>query len=219
MLALLALLAATTPPPAAAPAHLPLPALIDKMQKNYDQTKDFRAHFSQKYTNAAFNRTKVSSGEVTVKKGGRMRWDYDKPDPQMFISDGKLLWLYEPNDTQAFKQNLKTSQLPEALSFLLGKGKLADAFEISAANDIKYGGPNDYRLSLKPKQAQGTYKSIYFIVDPTTFYVTESVLVNAQGDVNDITFSDLKVNTKIADGLFIWHVPPDVRVIDTGKIN
>jgi outer membrane lipoprotein carrier protein len=202
-----------------APARLPLPALIEKMQKNYDLAKDFRAHFSQKYTNVAFNRTKVSSGDVTVKKGGRMLWNYDKPDPQMFISDGKVLWLYEPNDKQAFKQDLKQSQLPEALSFLLGKGKLADAFEITAANDIKYGAPTDYRLSLKPKQAQGTYKSIYFIVDPGTFYVTESVLINAQGDVNDITFSDLKVNTKVSDALFKWKAPSDVRVIDTGKIN
>src|SRR4051794_33548884 len=170
----LAVSLAATPAPAAPPltspaaGRLPLPLVIEKMQKNYDQAKDFKAHFSQKFTNVAFNRTKVSSGEVTVKKGGRMRWDYDKPDPQMFVSDGKLLWLYEPNDKQAFKQDLKQSQLPEALSFLLGKGKLADAFEITAANDIKYGSPTDYRLSLKPKQPQGTYKSIYFVVDPKT---------------------------------------------------
>jgi outer membrane lipoprotein carrier protein len=208
------------PPPPATPAaaRLPLPAVIEKMQKNYDQAKDFRAHFSQKYTNVAFNRTKVSSGEVAFKKGGRMRWDYDKPDPQMFVSDGKTLWLYEPNDKQAFRQSLKESQLPAALSFLLGKGKLSDEFEISLAGEIAYGNKVDYRLSLKPKQPQATYKSIYFIVDAKSFYVTESVLVNAQGDINDITFSDVKVNTKIPDTLFKWSVPAGVRTIDAGKM-
>jgi outer membrane lipoprotein carrier protein len=206
------------PAPAAAPGRLPLPAVIEKMQKNYDQAKDFRAHFSQKYTNVAFNRTKVSSGEVAFKKGGRMRWDYDKPDPQMFVSDGRVLWLHEPADKQAFKQDLKQSQLPGALSFLLGKGKLTDEFDISLAGEIAYGNKSDYRLSLKPKRPQATYKSIYFIVDAKTFYVTESVLVNAQGDINDITFSDLKVNTKIPDSLFVWKPPADVRVIDTGKL-
>jgi outer membrane lipoprotein carrier protein len=221
----LAVSLAATPAPAAPPVtssaagRLPLPLVIEKMQKNYDQAKDFRAHFSQKYTNVAFNRTKVSSGEVVFKKGGRMRWDYDKPDPQMFISDGKVLWLYEPADKQAFKQDLKGSQLPAALSFLLGKGKLADEFEISAAGEIPYGSKGDYRLSLKPKQAQATYKSIYFIVDPKTFYVGESVLVNAQGDINDITFSDLKVNTNVPDTLFKWKTPEGTRVIDTGKMH
>src|SRR6185369_14099546 len=100
-----------------------------------------------------------------------------------------------------------------ALSFLLGKGKLVDAFDIALAGDIKYGGAADYKLTLKPKQAQNTYKSIYFIVDPATFYVTESVLVNDQGDVNDITFSDLKVNTKVPDDLFKFKAPADTRVI------
>jgi outer membrane lipoprotein carrier protein len=214
--------AAPAPAPAApaAPAanRLPLPTVIDKMQKNYDQAKDFRAHFSQKYTNVAFNRTKVSSGEIAFKKGGRMRWDYDKPDPQMYVSDGKTLWLYEPNDKQAFRQSLKESQLPGSLAFLMGKGKLTDEFDISLAGEIAYGNKVDYRLSLKPKQPQGTYKAIYFIVDAKTFYVTESVLVNAQGDINDITFSDVKVNTKLPDTLFKWTKPADVRLIEAGKL-
>jgi outer membrane lipoprotein carrier protein len=223
MLAALALAVslAAAPAPAAplAPGRLPLPAVVEKMQKNYDLAKDFRAHFSQKYTNVAFNRTKVSSGDVVFKKGGRMRWDYDKPDPQMFVSDGRVLWLYEPADKQAFKQDLKQSQLPAALSFLLGKGKLTDEFEITAAGEIPYGAKTDYRLSLKPKQPQATYKSIYFIVDPRTFYVGESVLVNAQGDINDISFSDLKVNTSVPDSVFKWKAPEGTRVIDTGKMH
>jgi outer membrane lipoprotein carrier protein len=216
--ALLSFALAATPAPSA-PAPLPLPAVIERMQKNYDQAKNYRAHFSQKYTNVAFNRTKVSSGEVTFMKGGRMRWDYDKPDPQMFVSDGKVLWLYEPADKQAFKQDLRQSQLPGALSFLLGKGKLSEEFDIAPAGEIAYGNKTDYRLSLKPKQPQATYKSIYFIVDARTFYVTESVLVNAQGDINDITFSDIKVNTNVPPALFVWHPPADVRVIDTGKMS
>ena len=215
---LLLALAPTPAAPAPAAGRLPLPAVIDKMQKNYDQAKDFRAHFSQKYTNVAFNRTKVSSGEVTFKKGGKMRWDYDKPDPQMFVSDGKTLWLYEPEDKQAFRQSLKESQLPGALAFLLGKGKLTDEFEIALAGEIAYGNKVDYRLSLKPKQPQATYKSIYFIVDARSFYVTESVLVNAQGDINDITFSDVKVNTKLPDTHFKWSAPAGVRTIDAGKM-
>jgi outer membrane lipoprotein carrier protein len=215
MLTLLALLAVT---PVSPPARLPLTTVVEKMQKNYDQAKDYRARFSQKYTNLAFNRTKVSTGEVSFKKPGKMRWDYDQPEKKMFLSTGKVLWLYEPEDKQAFRQDLKQSQLPAALSFLLGKGKLSDEFEISLAGDIPYGRPTDYRLSLKPKQPQATYKSIYFLVDGSSFLVNESVLINAAGDVNDITFSDVKVNSKLSDGDFTWTKPADVKVIDTAKL-
>ncbi len=212
---LLVLLAAA--PPTAGPA-LSLPAMVDRMQKNYDQAKDFRARFSQRYTTTAFNRTKVSTGELSFKKPGLMRWDYDKPEAKMFLSTGQVLWLYEPEDKQAFKQDLKKSQLPAALAFLMGKGKLTDEFEISAATGITYGNPGEIKLSLKPKQAQASYKSIYFIVDPKTFFVAESVLVDAQGNVNDIRFSDLKVNTKIDAKVFRWTPPSGVRVIDTANV-
>jgi outer membrane lipoprotein carrier protein len=220
-LSLLAALAPAAPPapakaPAPAPGHPPVGAVVEKMQKNYDAAKDFKARFSQKVTNVAFNRVKVSTGEVAFKKPGRMRWDYDKPESQMFLATGQEFWMYEPNAKQAFRQNLKQSQLPAALAFLLGKGKLSDEFDITFAGDAP--ASPDYRLALKPKQPQSTYKAITFVVDPKTFLVTESVLVNAQGDINDITFTDIKVNTKIADAFFKWTRPPDVKVIDTGKL-
>jgi outer membrane lipoprotein carrier protein len=203
---------------AAPPGRLPISTVVERMQHNYDEAKDFRARFSQKFTNVAFGRTKVSAGQITFKKPGRMRWDYDAPEAKMFLSTGQLLWMYDPEDKQAIKQDLKQSQLPAALSFLLGKGRIADEFEIAPAGEVPYGKPNDYRLALRPKQPQATYKAITFVVDPKSFLVVESVLVNAQGDVNDITFTDLKVNTKVPDSVFKWVPPAGTRVVDAAGL-
>jgi outer membrane lipoprotein-sorting protein len=43
------------------------------------------------------------------------------------------------------------------------------------------------------------------------------VLINAEGDLNAITFSDVKINTKVKDDLFKWSPPAGVRVIEGGK--
>jgi outer membrane lipoprotein carrier protein len=197
---------------------LALNVVIERMQKRYDQAKDFRAHFSQNYSRAAMGRSTLSTGEITFKKPGRMRWDYEKPEPRMFLSNGQVLWMYEPTEKQAFKQDLKTSQLPAALSFLMGKGKIVDEFELSFAKDTKYGREGDYRLALSPKQPQSTYKSILFVVDPTEFLVRESVLVDSQGNINHFIFDKLEVNTKVADSIFKWSPPAGVRVVDTGQM-
>jgi len=203
----------------AAPAtRLSVGAVVDKMQKRYDQASDFRARFTQKYTTVAFNRTKTSTGEVLFRKPGLMRWNYDKPEAKMFLFNGQVAWLYEPEDKQAFKQDVRQTQLPAALSFLTGKGKLAHEFDVSFATETLPGRPQDYRLSLKPKRPQESYKSITFVVDPTSFYVTQSVLVDSQGNVNDIAFVDLAVNTKIPQSAFRWSPPPGTREIDTSKV-
>jgi outer membrane lipoprotein carrier protein len=179
---------------------------------------DFRARFNQTLTNTAFKRKAASTGEVLLKKPGRMRWNYQTPDAKMYLADGDLLWLYEPEDKQAFKQDLKSSQLPAALAFLTGKGKLAGEFEIAFAKDARVGNPADYILSLSPRQPQAQVKTILFVVDPKTFHVRESLITDAQGNTNDLLFSDIKINTRVADTTFRWTPPAGTRVIDAGKL-
>ena len=230
-LALLLAAGATAAPatPAVAPAGtVPAPdlrAVLDRMQKRYDQAKDLRARFSQNYTRAVVGRSTLSTGTLTFKKPGRMRWDYDKPEARMFLANGQVLWLYEPEEKQAFKQDLKSSQLPAALAFLMGKGKITDEFEVAFASEPKDGKdktpgrPGDFRLALTPKQPQSAYKSILFLVDPKEFLVRESVLVDAQGNTNHFMFDALEVNTKVADSLFKWTPPAGVRVVDTNQMS
>jgi len=78
-----------------------LRSVLEKMQRRYDQAKDFRAKFTQTYSRAVVGRATVSTGTLSFKKPGRMRWDYDKPEPRMFLSNGQVLWLYEPTEKQA----------------------------------------------------------------------------------------------------------------------
>ena len=193
--------------------------MVAEVQKRYDGAADFRARFTQTLTSAAMGRKTNSAGEVMFKKPGRMRWDYEKPEKSSYITDGGgVLWLYEPDDKQAFKQKLETSQLPAALSFLTGKGKLATEFDIAFAGKTPYGSPGDYVLSLSPKTPQAQVKSILFVVDPRTFDVRESVITDGQGNVNDLVFADIRVNTRVPDALFKFTPPAGTRVIDTAKL-
>ncbi len=210
-----ALLAAT---PAAPSPRLSLDALVDKVQKRYDGANDFRARFTQTLTSTAMGRKTNSAGGVMFKKPGRMRWDYEKPEKATYVSDGGVLWLYEPEDQQAFKQELKASQLPAALAFLTGKGKLSAEFDITAVAKSSYGTPGDYLLSLSPKAAEPQVKNILFVVDPKSFDVRESVITDGQGNLNDLTFADIKMNTHVPEADFHFTPPAGVRVIDTAKL-
>ena len=191
--------------------------VVEKMQERYESAKDYRAKFAQRYTFAATGRERKSSGELLIKKPGRMLWQYKAPIAQMYLANGKTFWAYEPEEKQVFKQDLEASQLPAAVAFLMGKGKLSDEFEVTWAKELPYGSSKDHRLALKPKKPQSTYKAIYFVVDPETYLVRESVLINAQGDINALSFSDVKLDTEIPPKTFEWTVPKGVKVIDGAK--
>jgi outer membrane lipoprotein carrier protein len=199
-------------------ARLDLPAVVEKVQKKYDGAADFRAAFNQTLTNATFKRRTSSTGEVLLKKPGRMRWNYKTPETKTYVSDGEVLWLFEPEDKQAFKQDLKGSQLPAALAFLTGKGKLSEEFDITIAKDPPVGTSRDYVLALSPKQPQAQVKSLLFVVDPDTFFVRETFIVDAQGNSNDILFSDVKINVHLPESTFHFTPPAGVRIVDTNKM-
>lgn len=217
MLAPLVISALVAAGPPAAP-RLDLNTVVEKVQKRYDSATDFRARFTQTLTSVAMGRKTSSAGSVMFKKPGRMRWDYDKPEKAIYVSDGGVLWLYEPDDQQAFKQELKASQLPAALAFLTGKGKLASEFDITPLAKSPYGMQGDYLLSLSPKVADSQVKTILFVVDPKTFDVRESVITDGQGNTNDLTFADIKTNTHLPESEFHFIPPAGVRVIDTAKL-
>ena len=216
----IAMAQAPGPAPAAAGAKTDVKVVVAEVQKRYDAAADFRARFTQTLTSQALGRKTSSAGEVMFKKPGRMRWDYEKPDKSSYVTDGGVLWLYEPDDKQAFKQKLESSQLPAALAFLTGKGKLSEEFDITFASPPQpgLGKPRDYILSLRPRQAQSQVKEITFVVDPDSFLVRESVLLDGQGNTNDMLFSDIKIGSGVPDSTFRWSPPAGTRVIDTAKL-
>src|SRR5689334_7559331 len=88
--------------------------LVAAVQRYYDGSKDLHARFDQQLT-TSMGTKKKASGELWLKKPGRRRWDYQKPEKKLMVADGTTLWVYEPEDEQAFKQELRSSNLPESV--------------------------------------------------------------------------------------------------------
>jgi len=188
--------------------------VVAGVQKYYQATDKLEATFRQKYTNTVFGKTSVSDGRVFIAKGGKMRWDYAKPDVKYYISDGTTLWVYEKANKQAFQQDLKNELLPVAVTFLYGKGDLAKDFTAQMSNG-KFGGKNDLCIELTPKQPSGQYKKLWLVVDPADFHVKESIIEEASGNLNQFSFSKIKLNTSVTfnDNSFKFKVPKGVKVI------
>lgn len=201
-------------PQAAATNQPDAAAVMDGVQKFYQTTADFKAKFRQTYVYKVYGRTQVSSGKVFFKKPGRMRWDYDKPVPKLFVSDGQMLWVYEPQESQVFRRSLRSSQLPVALTFMSGKGRLEDEFtgKLLASTDDK-----NWLLELTPKKNAGDYQVLRLKVDRTTFQVQASTVVDPVGNTNTVEFSDIENNKGLPDKGFEFTPPAGVRIIEDAK--
>lgn len=209
MNAILTALLLAAPPVAAQPAPN-VDAVVAGIQAFYANASDLKANFTQTYTYKIYNRTKVSNGVVFFKKPGKMRWDYKSPTPKVFLSDGKTLWVYEPDEAQAFKRALNKSQLPVALTFMTGEGKLAEAFN---ATLLKSKDPAKLKVKLVPKTHQGDYKALVLTVDAKTYQVLASTVFDPVGNTNYVAFSGMQTSVGLPDKGFSFTPPPGVKVI------
>ncbi|MSP72383.1 MAG: outer membrane lipoprotein chaperone LolA [Myxococcales bacterium] len=214
LLALLSAYVALFVPAAPAAVSTPPPSpsdVVSGVQRFYQDSKDLKADFTQTYVYKVYGREQVSSGKVYLKKPDRMRWDYVVPVPKLFVADGETLWVYEPAENQVFKRGLKSSQLPVALTFMSGRGRLDEAFTPQLLAPKR---PGTFQLQLIPKVNEGDYQSLELTVDMKSFAVLESTVVDPVGNTNTVVFKNVEVNRGLPDKGFVFTPPAGVRVLN-----
>lgn len=185
--------------------------VVARVQKYYDATKDLRAKFEQQLDSPSRAPSKAS-GELWLKKPGKMRWDYAKPEKKLMVSDGSTLWVYQPDDEQAYRQDLRGNALPAQVSFLLGEGKLDKEFDASLTK-IDGVGPDELALKMVPKVGTTAYRYLVFVVDGKSGQVKQTIIYGQDGSTNKLSFVDVQQNKGVDDGKFKFSPPSGTHIL------
>ena len=200
------------PKPSPAPAANPAERIADRVQAFYDKTKTFKASFKQVYTAKAYNKTKENTGSVIFQKPGKMSWRYTNNGNRV-VSDGKVIKVYEKENSQMFEQPLQKSQYPAALSFLVGQGNLRQAFKLTQLDAKQMRFEGGFVLQGEPREATPAYQKMIIYVDGATYQVRRVLLLDAQGNKNRFDFSGTQVNLPPPAGEFVFTPPAGTQVV------
>jgi outer membrane lipoprotein carrier protein len=187
------------------------------VQRKYDAIKDFSADFVHTYRGGVLKKQLTEKGHMTIKKPGKMRWDYTSPEEKVFVSDGVKIYSYIPQDKQVMVATVPANDATTPALFLAGKGNLTRDFTASPG-DVPTGLPADTRaLKLVPKKPQPDYDWLVLLVDPGTLSLRGLVTNDAQGGTSSFTFVNLKENVGTSDKEFAFKIPRGVDVVsDSG---
>lgn len=199
----------------AAQANDPL-ALAAKVQQRYNGIKDIRADFVQTYEGGVL-RTKTSErGAVTIKRPGKMRFVYSKPERKEFVSDGVRFYAYLIADKQVIVSPAPgpdEGDIPA--SFLAGQSDLARDYTPSFSQ-LPGAAAGLLMLKLVPKKANGDYESIGIGIDPKSLQIQFLTAVDTQGGRSSFTFTNVKENQGLSDKDFVFRIPSGVDVVSNG---
>lgn len=200
-------------------AGLPQPTaaeLARQVQQRYDRVKDFTADFTHTYEGGVLKKKTTEHGIVTIKKPGRMRWDYAAPEKKLFVSDGAKIYSYIPADKQVVISPMPADNDTTAVLFLSGKGDLTRDFNVSLSGNTVVG-PDDYALRLDPKQKQRDYDWLVLIVNRQTLQIHGLIAGDQEGGRSTFTFDHYRENVGLADNTFVFKIPRGTDVITTGS--
>ncbi len=182
------------------------------VENRYNRAQTLEVSFQQTYT-AARRGAKTESGQLFLRKPGRMRWQYTDPAGKLFISDGKYIYLYTAASNRVERTKVKESDDMRApLAFLLGRVD----FERDFKKFVLRQRGSDWVIAAEPKSDKAPFQQVEFRVGPA-FEIRELEVTGEDNSVMRFLFDNEKLNPPLKEALFRFTAPQGAEVVDEAQ--
>lgn len=193
----------------ASSARSTLDSLITGVERRYNGAQTLAVEFSETYS--ILGRAKrPESGTLVLRKPGRMRWSYNQPPGKLFVSDGKQVFLYTPEDNRAEKSTLKASDDMRApMAFLLGKLNFRKEFK---AFETRPGDGGTW-LDCEAANDRVPYERVSMLIAPDYSIKQLRIAGRDQSELG-FTLKDEVLNPKVNAAEFKFVPPVGTEIVD-----
>lgn len=191
----------------------PLEELIRKTQQRYQEIASFSGSFSQKNYLMDQKEPKIATGRVAYVRPGKMRWNYDPPNEQLLVTDGKTVWLHDPILENVTIQELDEVAQGTVLSFFLGVGDLSKDFTSRSTTQNLIQDKSLLTIELVPKHTLANIAYLQLGVSAKTYDLLKIAIIDRQENYQVMEFQNLQYNKEMDISIFKFEVTADMEVI------
>ncbi len=143
-----------------------------------------------------------------------MRWEYENPEPKLFLTDGKQVMLYVPQEKRVTETEVKNSDdLRNPMRFLLGGLKFKKEFQsIEKSRDVAPLDRADVVIQAVPNTMREQLELVVMEITPQ-FEIRRLILKQPGGIETDFRFEDAKPDLPLSPELFRLTPPPGAEVV------
>ncbi|MBT9492126.1 MAG: outer membrane lipoprotein chaperone LolA [Paucibacter sp.] len=171
------------------------------------EVKSGRAQFSQTVTSPDGARSKSTSGSFEFQRPNQFRFAYAKPFEQLIISDGKKVWIFDPDLNQASSRKMDQA-LGATPAALLAGTNLERDFELKAQ-------PSSLGLDwvqATPRQVDGGLQSLKIGFKAKELAALE--IVDGFGQRSLLRFTAVATNVSLSPERFRFVLPAGADLIE-----
>lgn len=180
---------------------------VVQLEQFVARTRQAAGSFEQTVTASYGRRPQVSSGTFVFMRPGKFRWVYERPYPQLLVSDGERMWSWDEDLNQATVRVLNDALGSTPAAVLTGDGALERDFELAdagSADGLQW-------VVAMPRQADSGFESMRLGLAEGMLHKME--LRDNFGQITVIAFTAFDTETEIDPALFSFVPPPGADVI------
>jgi outer membrane lipoprotein carrier protein len=180
----------------------------DQLSKLLANFQSMTANFEQVVYDENSAPLQTSTGNMALKRPGKFLWKTQEPIPQLLLTNGDVLWIYDIDLEQATEQKMDTDNESNPASLLSGSiHSIEQRFAVSDVN--KPGNEKWFRLAPKDDSDMFQWIELGFLNGK----LQSMVLNDKLGTLSNFTFSNVKINPNLNTSMFNFKAPARVEVL------
>jgi outer membrane lipoprotein carrier protein len=193
------------------------PALASQslLEDFFSNVQTLQADFEQKVVDETGMLLEFSTGQFSLSRPGKFRWDYRSTDPdlasgQQIVADGESIFMYDPDLEQVTKRKL-TDALGQVPSLMLvqNSASIAEHFsvtDIGVTDGLSW-------VSLKPLDEDAGYQNL--MLGFLGKSLSTIVLLDGLGNETRLSLSKVENNKKLDDDTFEFKIPAGADLLES----
>ncbi|MGB4912348.1 MAG: outer membrane lipoprotein chaperone LolA [Candidatus Dechloromonas phosphoritropha] len=180
---------------------------IDQLHQFLGSTRTLKADFSQLVIGKNGRKPQQSSGIVAISRPGKLRWDIQKPYPQLIVGDGEKIWIYDTELKQITVRQAGQAISGSPAALLAGSNELEKNFtltEAGTANEMNW-------VEATPKAGDSGFEKVRLGFAGKDLRAME--LYDSFGQTTHIRFTNLERNPALPATTFQFTPPAGVDIV------
>src|SRR4030043_1647601 len=181
--------------------------VVRHLREVQEKTKDFSADLYQEKKLSLLKEKIISRGRIRFKKPDKVSIEFFHPESSQMVFDGKIVLLYYKEEKMAERYALRSNPIAER-HLLFSK----DPFQEKLAGwKIIEDRESFLVIEIIPKLKDPLFIRTRLRVSKRDWMVIGMEMIEKNGDMTSIRYSNMRVNTGLTDSDFEIHLPEDVK--------
>ena len=180
---------------------------IDQLHDFLKNTKTLKADFAQSVIAKNGRKPQQSSGVVAIARPGKLRWEIQKPFPQLVVGDGEKIWIHDPELQQVTVRKAGQAIGGSPAALLSGSNELERNFTLKEAGEAD----GLAWVEATPKVSDSGFERVRLGFSGSDLKAME--LLDSFGQTTLIHFSRLERNPALPAATFRFVPPAGVDVV------